>query len=70
MYLLYIIQHQNTCNFSTIIQLESLINTIRDACIVVITWGGALTNLVYLKENTKSIYFKIRILYARKHRFI
>lgn len=31
------------------------INSIRNANKVVITWGGALTNIIYLKENTKVI---------------
>jgi len=49
-------------NFTVInpenIPYEPFINTIRDASIVVITWGGALTNMMYLKENTKVYILK------------
>lgn len=49
-------------NFTVInpenISYKPFINTIRDASIVVITWGGALTNMMYLKENTKVYILK------------
>lgn len=49
-------------NFTVInpenIAYEPFINTIREASIVVITWGGALTNMMYLKENTKVYILK------------
>lgn len=42
------------------ISLEQFINTIRNADIVVITWGSALVNLTYLKPNTNVIILKSR----------
>ena len=49
-------------NFTVInpenISYGAFINTIRDVSMVVITWGGALTNMMYLKENTKVYILK------------
>lgn len=38
-----------------ILTYEQFINSIRNANRIIITWGGALTNLIYLKPNTQVI---------------
>lgn len=51
--------HLISLNFTLVnpelLTYDKFISSIRNANKVVITWGGALTNMIYLKENTKVI---------------
>jgi capsular polysaccharide biosynthesis protein len=40
------------------ISYVEFINQIRNADLIITTWGSALTNIIYLKENTKIIILK------------
>jgi hypothetical protein len=42
------------------VSLDQFINTIKNADNIIITWGGALTNMVYLKENANVYILKSR----------
>lgn len=54
----FFINNGYACINPEIITYDYFINNIRHADRVVLTWGGALTNMIYLKENAEVIILK------------